>query len=156
MSGLFYILWTAGAEMSFEEKSAWIMGVVAAGSYGAYLAIVLGLAGTMPLAQVPYVAPLLWTVGASIAASIALHAVIGIFSPREAGKKDQRDREIYRFGEYIGQSFVVIGGVAALLMAMAEWDHFWIANVIYLAFVLSAMLGSVAKIVAYRRGFQPW
>jgi hypothetical protein len=46
--------------------------------------------------------------------------------------------------------------VAALLMAMAEWDHFWIANVIYLAFVLSAILGSVAKIVAYRRGFQPW
>ena len=77
---------------------------------------------------------------------------MGIFSPREAGKKDQRDREIYRFGEYIGQSFVVIGGVAALLMAMAEWDHFWIANVIYLAFVLSAILGSVAKIVAYRPG----
>lgn len=73
--------------MSFEEKSAWIMGVVAAGSYGAYLAIVLGLAGTMPLAEVPYVAPLLWTVGASIAASIALHAVIGIFSPRRPGRR---------------------------------------------------------------------
>ena len=142
--------------MSFEEKSAWIMGVMAAASYGVYLAIVLGLAGTMPFAKVPYVAPLLWTVGASIVASIALHALIGIFSPREAGKKDQRDREIYRFGEYIGHSFVVIGGVAALLMAMAEWDHFWIANVIYLTFVLSAILGSVAKIVAYRKGFQPW
>jgi hypothetical protein len=142
--------------MSFEEKSAWIMGVVAVGSYSAYLAIVLGLAGGTPLTEVSYVAPLLWTVGASIAASIALHAVMGISSPRDAGKKDQRDKEIYRFGEYIGQSFVVIGGVAALLMAMAELDHFWIANVIYLTFVLSAILGSVAKIVAYRRGFQPW
>ena len=142
--------------MSFEEKSAWIMGVVAAGSYGVYLAIVLGLAGTMPLVDVPYVAPLLWTVGASIALSIALHILMGIFSPKEAGKKDQRDREIYRFGEYIGQSFLVIGGVAVLLMAMVETDHFWIANVIYLAFFLSAILGSVAKIVAYRRGFQPW
>lgn len=142
--------------MSFEEKSAWIMGVVAAGSYAVYLAIVLGLAGTMPLADLPYVAPLLWTIGASIGISIALHAVIGIFSPREAGEKDQRDREIYRFGEYIGQSFVVIGGVVALLMAMAEVQHFWIANVIYLTFVLSAILGSVAKVVAYRRGFQPW
>lgn len=142
--------------MSFEEKSAWIMGVVAAGSYAVYLAIVLGLAGVTPLAGVPYVAPLLWTVGSSIGVSIALHAVIGIFSPREAGKKDQRDREIYRFGEYVGQSFVVIGGVAALLLAMAEVEHFWIANVIYLTFVLSAILGSVAKIVAYRRGFQPW
>ncbi|TAP43491.1 hypothetical protein [Arthrobacter sp. S39] len=142
--------------MSFEEKSAWIMGVVAAGSYGVYLAIVLGLAGTMPLVDVPYVAPLLWTVGASIALSIALHILMGISSPKEAGKKDQRDREIYRFGEYIGQSFLVIGGVAVLLMAMVETDHFWIANVIYLAFFLSAILGSVAKIVAYRRGFQPW
>jgi hypothetical protein len=142
--------------MSFEEKSAWIMGVVAVGSYSAYLAIVLGLAGGTPLTEVSYVAPLLWTVGASIAASIALHAVMGISSPRDAGKKDQRDKEIHRFGEYIGQSFVVIGGVAALLMAMAELDHFWIANVIYLTFVLSAILGSVAKIVAYRRGFQPW
>lgn len=142
--------------MSFEEKSAWIMGVVATGSYGVYLAILLGMAGTMPLAEVPYVAPLLWTIGASIAASIALHILLGIISPKEAGKKDQRDREIYRFGEYIGQSFVVIGGVAALLLAMAEVDHFWIANVIYQTFVLSAILGSVAKIVAYRRGFQPW
>ena len=142
--------------MSFEEKSAWIMGVVAVGAYGVYLAIVLGMAGTMPLVDVPYVAPLLWTVGASIALSIALHILMGIFSPKEAGKKDQRDREIYRFGEYIGQSFLVIGGVAVLLMAMLEADHFWIANVIYLAFFLSAILGSVAKIVAYRRGFQPW
>lgn len=142
--------------MSFEEKSAWVMGVTAVGGYAAYLIIVLGMAASMPLTDVPYVAPLLWTVGAAIVASIALHAVIGIGSPKEAGKKDQRDREIYRFGEYIGQSFVVIGGVAALLMALAEMDYFWIANVIYLAFVLSAILGSVAKIIAYRRGFQPW
>ncbi|WP_326586172.1 hypothetical protein [Streptomyces sp. NBC_01294] len=67
--------------------------------------------------------------------------------------QDQRDREIHHFGEYIGQSFVVIGGVAGLVLAMAEVDQFWIANAIYLAFVLSALLGSAAKIVAYRLGF---
>jgi len=41
-------------------------------------------------------------------------------------------------------------------MAMAEFDYFWIANVIYLMFVLSSLLGSTAKIIAYRGGFQPW
>ena len=41
-------------------------------------------------------------------------------------------------------------------MSMAELNHFWIANAIYLAFGLSSLLGSAAKIVAYRRGFQPW
>ena len=41
---------------------------------------------------------------------------------------------------------------APLILAAAEADHFWIANTIYLAFVLSTVTGSVAKIVAYRRG----
>jgi hypothetical protein len=142
--------------MSFEEKIAWVMGLLAVAAYAVYLSVVLGLAGTMPLTEVPYVAPLLWTVGGSIAASLVLHTVIRSFSAKDAGVKDQRDKEIYRFGEYIGQSFLVIGGVAALVMAMSELDHFWIANAICLAFFLSAILGSVAKIVAYRRGFQPW
>ena len=108
------------------------------------------------LPEVSYVSTLLWAMGAWMAASIVAHIAAAIASPKDADKKDQRDREISRFGEYIGQSFVVIGGVAALAMAMAELDHFWIANVIYLAFALSSVLGATAKIVAYRRGFQQW
>ncbi|MFF5083736.1 hypothetical protein ACFY36_42370 [Actinoplanes sp. NPDC000266] len=69
---------------------------------------------------------------------------------------DQRDREIGRFGDHIGQSLVVAGAVTAMLLAFAEVRHFWIANVIYLSFVLSAVLGSTARIFAYRRGFHPW
>jgi len=53
-------------------------------------------------------------------------------------------------------SFVIIGAVAAMLMAMAGWDRFWIANVIYLCFFLSAILGSITKIIAYRKPFQQW
>jgi hypothetical protein len=37
-------------------------------------------------------------------------------------------------------------------MALAKVDYFWIANVIYLGFVLWAIAGSVVKLVAYRRG----
>ncbi|MET9319626.1 hypothetical protein ABZX75_05430 [Streptomyces sp. NPDC003038] len=142
--------------MALEEKRAWIMIVVTVVSYATYLAVVLGRPGDAPLAQEPYVSALLWTVGASIAASITLHIVAAALTPEDARTKDQRDREIGRFGEHIGQSFVVIGGVAGLVLAMAEADQFWIANVIYLAFVLSAILGSTAKLVAYRLGFHPW
>ena len=142
--------------MSFEEKGAWIMAVVSPTAYLAYLAVILGRADGTPLAEVSYVSTMLWSIGAAIVASILLVILVAIASPKDADKKDQRDREINRFGEYIGQSFVVIGGVAALIMSMAELDHFWIANVIYLTFVLSAILGSVTKIVAYRRGFQQW
>jgi hypothetical protein len=55
-------------EMSFEEKNAWVMGLVAVVSYAVYVAVVFGMAGSTPLTEVPYVAPLLWTVGGSIAA----------------------------------------------------------------------------------------
>jgi len=43
--------------------------------------------------------------------------------------------------------------VTALGMAALELDYFWIANVLYLALVLSTLLASGTKIVAYRRGF---
>ncbi|RSD23933.1 hypothetical protein [Amycolatopsis eburnea] len=140
--------------MTHEEKNAWIQGLAAVVSYAVYLVLVLGRAGGRPLAEVPYVATLLWTVGASIAAAIVLSIVAAVVS--KDGEKDQRDREIGRFGDHVGQSFVVIGAVAALLLALVEAPHFWIANTVYLAFTLSAVLGSAARIAAYRRGFQPW
>ncbi|WP_327360396.1 MULTISPECIES: hypothetical protein [unclassified Streptomyces] len=108
------------------------------------------------MTRAPYAGALLWTVGLSIVASIAAHTAIAASSPKEANVKDQRDREIHRFGEYVGQSFVVIGGVAGLLLAMAEAAPFWIANAIYLAFVLSSLLSSVVKVISYRFGFHPW
>ncbi|MBE1497569.1 drug/metabolite transporter (DMT)-like permease [Amycolatopsis lexingtonensis] len=140
--------------MTHEEKNAWIQGLAAVVSYAVYLTLVLGRAGGRPLAEVPYVAALLWTVGASIVAAIVLSILTAVVS--KDGEKDQRDREIGRFGDHVGQSFVIAGAVAALLLALAEAPHFWIANAVYLAFTLSAILGSTARIFAYRRGFQPW
>ncbi|MCX5192472.1 hypothetical protein OOK31_00970 [Streptomyces sp. NBC_00249] len=143
--------------MAFQEKRAWIMAVTAIGGYAAYLAVVLGRAGGgVTLAEVPYMAPMLWSIGASIAASIALGIAIAVASPEDAGVKDQRDREIGRLGEYAGQSFLVVGAVTALGLSLAEAGHFWISNAIYLGFALSAVLGSLVKIAAYRWGFQSW
>jgi membrane glycosyltransferase len=126
--------------------------VLAVVTFAVYATIILGRADGDGLADVAYVEPMLWTIGGSIVGSIVLHALIGW----DYKNKDQRDREIGRFGEYVGQSFAIIGALAALLMAMTEWDYFWIANVIYLCFVLSAVLGSITKIVSYRQGFPQW
>ncbi|MFC4145785.1 hypothetical protein ACFO0M_05925 [Micromonospora mangrovi] len=152
MSKILYL----GSVVAFEEKRAWILALVAVAGWAAYVMVVLGRAGGGPLADVAYAGPLLTTIGAAIVTSIVLNIVVSIVSPEGANQKDQRDREIHRVGEHIGQSFVIVGGVAALAMALADWDQFWIANVIYLCFVLSAVVGSAAKIVAYRRGFQSW
>ena len=142
--------------MSALEKRAWIRLGTAIAAYATYLALIVIRDDGVQLAEVSYVPALLWTIGGAIVASIVLDILVSIASPREAGRADQRDREIARFGDTVGQSFVVIGGVAALLMALLELPYFWIANAVYLAFVLSAVLGGIARLVAYRRGLPQW
>ncbi len=152
MSIIFYI----GAGMSFKEKSAWIMALVTIGTYWLYLSIILQRAETTAITEVAYVWPMLWVIAASIVAMIVAHISVAILVPGDADKEDVRDRQITRFGEYIGQSLVVAGALTALVMAMLELHYFWIANVIYLGFVLSSILGSVVKIAAYRWGLPRW
>jgi membrane glycosyltransferase len=142
--------------MTHEEKRAWIRLVVSVVAYAVYASIVLSRADGRPLPEVPYAATLLWTVGAAIGASIVIEIVMGVVNPRASRVRDVRDKEIGQLGERTGQAFVVIGAVAALLMAMAEWDWFWIANVIHLSFALSAVLSGVTKVVVYRRSFPQW
>lgn len=142
--------------MAHEEKRAWLMGMVSVIAYAVYVGTVLSRRGDGPLTDVPYVWPLIGTIVGAIIASIVLEILAAASAGKDGTKKDQRDREIARVGDRIGQSFVVIGGLSALVMAMFELDYFWIANAVYLAFVLSALLGSVAKIMAYRHEFQTW
>ena len=138
--------------MSFEEKGTWVYLVVNVVTYAAYLSIILGRAENIPLTEVSYVSTMLWTIGIAIALSIVGHIAVAIAKPGEADKKDVRDKDINRFGEYVGGIVLAVGMLAPFGLAMAEVDHFWIANAIYLAFVLSALTASVVKIVAYRRG----
>ena len=142
--------------MTHEEKRSWIMLVVSVAAYAVYVALILDRAGRLALADVPYAGALLWTVGGAIVANILAEIGMGMVNPRASRRKDVRDREIGHLGERVGQSFVVIGAVAAMLMAMAGWDRFWIANVIYLCFVLSAALGSITRVAVYRGSFPQW
>jgi len=138
--------------MSYEEKGAWTYLVASAGAYVVYLVVVIGRLADTPAAEVSYVPVLLWTTGASILASIVGRVILETARPSDSRGSDVRDREIFRFGEYASRWFLVAGSATALLMAMAKLDYFWIANVIYLGFVLWAVAGSIIRLHAYRRG----
>jgi hypothetical protein len=142
--------------MTLEETRAWARMVAPVIAYGVYLAVVLERAGDRPLTQVPYAVALLVSVGASIVGSTVVETLIRTANPKISGVKDVRDRQIGRLGDYVGQSLVIIGATAAMLMAMAGWQRFWIANVIYLGFVLSAVLGNVTKVIVYRGTLPQW
>jgi hypothetical protein len=138
--------------VSYEEKGTWVFLVTSAAAYAVYLAIILGWVASTPVAEVPYVAVLLWTASASIVANVTGRILVETASPSDSRRADVRDRDVSRFGEHASRWFLVAGSAAALVMAMAKVDYFWIANVIYLGFVLWAVAGSVLKLVAYRRG----
>jgi len=121
--------------MSFDEKSTWIMAVLAAVVPGAYLVAVLGQARNV-----------------AVLGQARNMPVAEIASPKEDDKRDERDTS-QSVRRKVGSDVLYVGVLVALGLAMARLEYFWIANAIYVAFVLSGLTSSAVKIVAYRRGF---
>ncbi|MEV4390868.1 hypothetical protein [Nonomuraea sp. NPDC049607] len=138
--------------MSYEEKGAWVYLVATVGTYVAYVIVILGRAGGGPLSAVPYVAPMVWAIGISIGLSIAGRIVVEIVKPSESHQSDVRDREINRSAQHVGGVVLGVSMMVPLGLTMAEADHFWIANAIYAALVLSALVATPLRLIAYRRG----
>ncbi|TMR92780.1 hypothetical protein [Nonomuraea basaltis] len=139
--------------MSSEEKRSWIYVVVGVGVAAVYFVTVLSKVPGADVARIAYVRPMLIAIGAGIGLGIVASIAAAIASPREAGRTDERDRQIHRLGDYVGFYVMSIAAIVPLALAMAEAAHFWIANALYLAFVLATLASSIAKIVLYRRGF---
>ena len=125
-------------------------------TYGAYVVVVLRQAAQIPIADVDYVPLMLGAIGIGIALAIVGRIVVEIAGqiadPSDRHDADVRDRDIGRFGEYFAGTILGIGMVVPFVLTLAEFEYFWIANAMYLAFVLSALVGATVKLIAYRRG----
>jgi hypothetical protein len=139
--------------MSSEEKQAWIYAVVGLVVPAVYFAVILGRLSTSAPEQVSYVVPLLVAIGVGIVANIVLTMATAVAAPHEAGRKDERDRQITRLGDAVGFYAMSTAALGPLVLAMVGAAQFWIAQALYLAFVLAALASAVARILAYRRGF---
>jgi hypothetical protein len=127
-----------------EEKRVWAYGIVATVVPIAYFAYVLSQVPGRDVREIDYVWPLLIAITAGI--------VLNMFVAPMPKRTDERDTQVERFGGYVG--FIVMSGltVVPLVLAMARVDQFWIANALYLAFILSAITFSLVRIASYRRG----
>jgi hypothetical protein len=150
--------------MPFEEKFTWVSAVVSTGVAAVYFAIVLGQVGSVPVAEIAYQWPLLIAIGSLIVLTIVGAIVVAIGTAISAeitgsgsvddiGRNDERDADINRRGELVGYYASSAGALGVLALAMLRYDPFWIANALYLSFVVGALVSSAAKLVAYRRGF---
>ena len=142
--------------MVYEERNTWVGLIVSAIGTTIYVIVVQQEAAGGPLTDVVWWPIMLWTIGASIVVSIVVSILWGIFAgmrdPDGVGKSDQRDRDIAHMGGRVGQAFLVIAGLGVLVLCAFEADWFWIANTMYFGFAISTIVGSIASVIAYRRG----
>ncbi len=141
--------------MTFEEKSTWLILVTMTLVYGWYFATVAGQLGGTDVGDIDYQGLMLTTVGLVVAL-----AVVGIILITVAGRgddsKDERDKTINRYGEYIGGFVLTAGALGGMLLAMIELEHFWVANTLLAGLVLSEIASNITKLVLYRRGVVSW
>ena len=138
--------------MTYEEKGTWAYLVTSVGVFVGYVLWLAARADGAPLAEQPYVRPMLWAIGISIVANMVGRIAFEIARPSESTAGDVRDRDIDRSGNLVGGLVlsVLVAGVLALVMV--EVAHFWLAHAIYAAFIVQVITTSVVKLVAYRRG----
>jgi len=142
--------------MAFLEKSSWVALIVSVPTLLVYLAVIVPQVLSKPIAEVSWVQPMIVTIVVFVVANVLGNVVAAASNPGEADRTDERDREIDHFGKRIGNWLIIAGSIAALALAMSLADHFWIANAIFLAGIVAALVSSVTKIAAYHGPFQKW
>ena len=142
--------------MVYEERNAWVGLVISVIALMVYVVLVLQQAGGGPLTDVDWLPLMLWTIGSGIVITIVLSVVWGMLAgmkdPDGAGRSDVRDRDISRMGSRVEQAFLVIAGLAVIALCAVGADVFWIANTMFAGFAVSAVVGGIARVIAYRRG----
>jgi len=134
--------------MSYEEKGVWVYLVVSVAVYVGYAITVAS--------QPEWIWPLVISIGVAIVAGIVLRILVEIVRPSENYRADARDKGISRRGDAAGNAAIIAGALGGLILALFAADYFWIANAIYLGFVLSAVVSSLVKIAAYRGAIAAW
>lgn len=155
--------------MTMNERTVWAYLVTVVLTSGTYLAVVAGRLLHQPVAEVSWVVPMLWTIGASVAGTVLLTiagAVAGAVAMAAAKRArptdvemetafatDVRDKEIDRRG---GRALVAVlgaGTAGALALAMLHTDTFWIGNLLFVCGTVGAIVETTTKLRLYRRGF---
>ena len=70
--------------MAFQEKRAWVFLTVSVIGYVVYALVVLGRVDG-DWGDTPYIAAMLWTIGAAIVAAIVLEVVVAAAAGKEDG-----------------------------------------------------------------------
>ena len=136
--------------MSFEEKNIWVYLGLAVVIPVVYFATILSQVMTTPVGDIDYIIPMIGAIALAIVIAIVGSIAVSIASGSYL--KDERDKQISRRGDAVGLSVLGTLAIVPLAFAMLEIAPFWIANSIYFAEVVAAIVASAVKLAAYRQG----
>lgn len=138
--------------MAWEEKRSWVYLFSVVATATVYAGI-LASRRSGDITQVAYGWPLLITIIVSVVLTVVLSVGAAVTDPEQATRSDERDLAIGQWGDLMGSHVTAVLLLGVLAAVVAKWDHFWIGNGIYGAFVVGAIVGTVLKLIRYRRGF---
>jgi hypothetical protein len=134
--------------LSFQEKSLWLMLVSLVGAFGFYFASVLPAAAADILPQ--QVALFVVAVVALVVAQVVGHVVIAVVDRRPG--TDERDRLIALKGGRNGSFVLATGVFFALCAAVFTGGNFVFAHVLLGFWVLAQLVEVGSQLYLYRRG----
>jgi len=149
--------------MTMDERGVWVYLVAVVVTSGAYLAVMIPRTLSEPIAEISWVTPMLWALGVSVFSTIVGSIVAAIGSavtistrgdnPKVELASDERDKEIKRYGDRKTYGILGASMFVTLVLAMIGADLFWIANAVFVFGTTGAIVETIVKIRAYRRGF---
>lgn len=138
--------------MAYEERVAWS---------GLITSILVLIAYPLLLLWSPdphgsWLPIMLYTIGGGVFVTVLITTLWGVIAARHdpdaRTMSDVRDKDIARMGTRVEHAFLVIAGLAVIVLCAMNVDVFWIAQTMFAGFAVSALIGTIARVVAYRRG----
>jgi hypothetical protein len=149
--------------MSMDERATWVQLIFTALTSTGYLVAVIPQVIEGPVADVNWIAPMLWAIGISIVGVIIGSIMAGIggaigltIRGRNVDAElasDFRDKAIENHSRLRTYWMLMLVFLALLVLLAFEVDHFWIASTLYIGLSIQTVAAQVVKIRAYRRGF---
>jgi len=156
--------------MTMNERTVWAYLVTVVLTSGVYFTLMVTRLADGPAGEIAWVAPMLWTIGASVLGTVLLtltSTITGTITSVRRGPRgrapvtvveidtvsDARDKDIDQIGDRASFGVLGVGFAGALVLAMVDADTFWIGNLLFMVGTIGAIVETTTKIRLYRRGF---
>jgi len=139
--------------MTFTERYTAVGLVISLATFVTYWALIIfrALTDGLPLVEVAWHGPLLWTliIGGGLYGLVYLALWLRV---RREQHTDARDREIARYAETAGAGITGLAVLVTLIMLALDAPTFWTVTVLFTGSFLGSLASAGVTMAAYREG----